>query len=333
MSGTVVLVTSRSFSSGDVDARGQLEAAGVRIRVGPADHAIETLRPLLGDVTAWIAGTGPVTADHLDAAPRLRLVARYGVGVESVDLVAAAHRDVWVTNTPGANSSAVADHALALILAALRSVPAGDRGVRSGDWSVRRTRELGGLTVGIVGAGRIGRGVATRLSGFGSTVLGHDPWVEDDELRALGIEPVTLFDLAARSDVVSLHAPGDDTLVDHQWLAHAKAGVILVNTARARLVDESALAHALASGAVSIYATDTLSTEAGQVATDGLAHPLLHADLRDRTLFTPHSAAQTVEAVDAMSHGTVQAVLSMLRGETPANLVRPRQPAARQETV
>ncbi len=327
MSGPIVLVTSRSFSSGDVDARGQLEAAGVRVVVGPADHELAVLRPLLAPAVAWIAGTGPVTADHLQAAPRLRLIARYGVGVDEVDLVEAAKRDIVVTNTPGANSGAVADHALALILAALRSVPAGDRAVRSGDWRVQRARELGGLTVGIVGAGRIGRGVAARLSGFGSTVLAHDPWVEDSELWSLGIEPVSLDVLAARSDVVSLPAPGDQTLVDEGWLANAKPGLILVNTARANLVDESALAHVLTSGAVSIYATDTLSTESGQTLPDGPAHPLLDAELRDRTLFTPHTAANTVEAVDAMSSGTVQSVLALLRGETPPNVVRPPRAA------
>jgi len=113
MTGTspVVLVTSRSFSSGDVDARGQLEAVGARVVTGTPDHDLDTLRPMLSTAVAWIAGTGPVTAAHLDAAPQLRLVARYGVGVDAVDLAAAARHDVVVTNTPGANSGAVADHA------------------------------------------------------------------------------------------------------------------------------------------------------------------------------------------------------------------------------
>ena len=142
-----------------------------------------------------MAGTGPVTADHLDAAPNLQIVARYGVGVEAVDLAAAAERGVLVTNTPGANSGAVADHAVALILAALRDVAAGDRGVRAGRWAVRRTRQLGQLTVGIVGLGRIGREVASRLGGFGSTLLGYDPWVPQAELDRLGIERVDLDEL------------------------------------------------------------------------------------------------------------------------------------------
>jgi len=100
MTQPTVLVTSRSFSSGDLDARGQLESAGVRVVLGPADHDLETVRPLLAEAWAWIAGAGPVTADHLDAAPRLRLVARYGVGVEAVDLSYADRRGIMVTNTP-----------------------------------------------------------------------------------------------------------------------------------------------------------------------------------------------------------------------------------------
>ena len=111
------------------------------------------------------------------------------------------------------------------MLAALRDVTAGDRGVRAGRWAVRRTRELGRLTVGIVGLGRIGRGVAARLSGFGCTVLGRDPWVPVDELDRLGIESVDLPELARRSDVITLHAPGDAVLVDADFLGRTRSNL------------------------------------------------------------------------------------------------------------
>jgi D-3-phosphoglycerate dehydrogenase len=312
----LVLVTSRSFSTGDLDLAGELAAAGCRIVTGPSSHDLDVLRPLLADVTAWIAGTGPVTAAHLDAAPGLRIVARYGVGVEAVDLAAAAERGVLVTNTPGANTGAVADHALALVLAALRDVPAGDRGVRAGRWAVQRTRELGALTVGVVGLGRIGRAVAARFSGFGSTLLGFDPWVRPADLQPLGIESVDLDTLARRSDVISLHAPGEEVVVDARLLELVRPDLVLVNTARATLVDEAALATALRAGRLRRYASDVLGSEAG-----AQANPLLADDLLDRTLFTPHSAAQTVQAVDGMGRGAVDAVLAQLRGERPPNLV------------
>jgi D-3-phosphoglycerate dehydrogenase len=311
-----VLVTSRSFSSGDLDLVGELSRAGCEIVTGPADHRLETLEPLLAQATAWIAGTGPVTGAHLDAAPRLRLVARYGVGVEAVDLAAAAAHGVLVTNTPGANSGAVADHAVALMLAAIRDVARGDRSVRAGDWSVGRSRQLGGLTVGIVGLGRIGRGVAARLSGFGSTLLGHDPYVPQHELDRLGVEGVPLPELMARSDVVTLHAPGEEQVVDADLLALVRPHVVLVNTARATLVDEAALALALRTGRLRTYAADVLGSEAGEHGS-----PLLADDLVDRTVFTPHVAAQTVEAVDQMGRGAVDAVLAILRNDQPDHLV------------
>src|SRR5699024_2105108 len=120
---------------------------------------------------AWIAGTGPVTAKHLALAPQLRILARYGVGTDAVDLAAAAAAGVPVSNTPGANSEAVAEHALALILATLRAVPAGDRRVRAGDWSVTRGRQVAGATAGVIGFGRIGRALAGRLAALGCTIL------------------------------------------------------------------------------------------------------------------------------------------------------------------
>jgi D-3-phosphoglycerate dehydrogenase len=223
---------------------------------------------------------------------------------------------VLVTNTPGANTGAVADHALALVLAALRDVPQGDRGVRAGRWAVERTRELGTLTVGIVGLGRIGRAVAARLSGFGCRLLGFDPWVPADQLTPLGIEGVDLDTLARRSDVISLHAPGEERVVDARFLDLVKPELVLVNTARASLVHEPAVADALRVGRLRRYASDVLGSEAGDHA-----NPLLAEDLLDRTLFTPHAAAQTVQAVDGMGRGAVDAVLAHLRGEQPPNLV------------
>jgi D-3-phosphoglycerate dehydrogenase len=317
-----VLVTSRSFSSGDLDLTAELAAAGCRVVTGPPDHDLEVLRPLLATVTAWVAGTGPVTAEHLDAAPGLQIVARYGVGVDAVDLAAAAARGVVVTNTPGANTGAVADHALALMLAALRDVAPGDRAVRAGRWAGgRRSRQLGQLTVGIAGLGRIGREVATRLGGFGSTLLGYDPWVPQQELDPLGVESVSLDELARRSDVLTLHAPGDSVLVDASFLAQTRSHLVLVNTARAGLVDEAAVAQALRADRLRTYAADVLGSEAGDHD-----NPLLADDLVDRTLFTPHAAAQTVEAVDQMGRGAADAVLAQLRGEQPTHLVPPPQP-------
>ena len=312
MTGGTVVVTARSYSGGSVDVESRLVEAGVRVVRGPVDHDPEQLRELLADAVGWIAGTARVEAHHLDAAPALRVVARYGVGVDSVDLAAAAERDVLVTNTPGANSTAVAEHALALLLAALRHVVRDDRHVRAGDTSVTRARELTGLRVGIVGLGRIGRALCTRLTALGVQVLASDPWLPDDQVRAAGAEPADLSVIAETCDAISLHAPGGSPVVDEEFLGRVRPDCILLNTARAALVDDEALAAALRSGRLACYATDDLG---------GHESVLLADDLQDRVIVTPHSAAQTVEAVDNMGIGATEAVLDVLAGRTPRNVV------------
>lgn len=313
----VILVTSRSFSDGDLDLTARASAAGHRIMRGPAHHELRELKALLHGADAWIAGTGPVTAEHIAAAPRLQIIARYGVGYESVDLAAAAARGIPVTNTPGANSNAVADHAIALMLASLRTIPDGDRRVRDGDWSVRRGRELGAATVGIVGFGRIGQSAAQRLTGFGARVLASDPYLPDEAVRAAGAEPVDLDELFRTADVITLHAPGGQRLVDEERLATVPHGTVLVNTARPDLVDEFAVSHALRDGILAGYAADTLDGD-----TAASASPLLADALADRVIVTPHLAAQTTQAVDNMGSMSLDDVLAVLRGDEPTNPVR-----------
>jgi D-3-phosphoglycerate dehydrogenase len=313
-----VVVTSRSFSSGSIDLVGRLREAGLEVVTAAPHHGLEDLRGPLSDAVAWIAGTGPIGQAQLDLAPSLRVIARYGVGYDAVDIDAATARGIVVTNTPGANSDAVADHALALTLAALRAVVEGDRRVRAGDWSAVRGSEVGSATVGVVGFGRIGRGVAARFAGFGSRVLVHDPYVATHVIEADGYAAVGLGELFEQADIVSLHLPGGSVVVDSDLLATVKHGQLLVNTARADLVDEGALAAALRSGAVRAYAADTLVAEGVDSAS-----PLLSADLADRVVVTPHLGAQTVEAIDRMGSLAVDDVLAVLAGRPPAHPVTP----------
>lgn len=308
----IILATSRSFSDGDLDLIARAADAGHDIVRGPAHHDLADLSPLLATADAWIAGTGPVTAAHLDAAPFLKIVARYGVGTEAVDIEAAADRGIPVTNTPGANADAVADHAVGLMLAALRLIPDGDRRVRRGDWSVRRGRELGASTVGIVGFGRIGQGVARRLSGFGPRVLAADPFLGSERIRELGAEPVELDDLFRAADVITLHAPGGQRLVDAQRLDSIPRRTIIVNTARPDLVDEAAVAAALSDDRLAGYAADTLDGD-----TAASASPLLSDDLADRVIVTPHLGAQTTQAVDNMGSMSLDDVITVLAGGAP----------------
>jgi D-3-phosphoglycerate dehydrogenase len=311
-----VLVTSRSFGSGHVDPGERLRARGLEVVRASPGHDPAELAPTLARAIAWIAGTGPVDAAHLELAPALLVIARYGVGVDAVDLPEAARRGILVTNTPGANAEAVADHTVALMLAAQRHVVAGDAAARAGDWSARPGRELGALTVGLVGFGRIGRAVARRLiGGFGTRVLVYDPFLDDEAVRAAGCEPAGLDGVAEGSDILSLHAPGGDRpLVGAELLARLPAGAILVNAARGDLVDEAALAAALERGHVAAAAVDVLAAEP---AADSA---LLRAP---NVIVTPHVAAQTAEAIDRMGSMAVDDVLRVLDGEPPSNPVTP----------
>lgn len=317
-----VVVSSRSFSTGERDLTGELAAAGLRVVRVATDHNPEALAPDLRTATAWITGTSPVTAALMSAAPGLRVIARYGVGVESVDLVAAQRAGVIVTNTPGANSEAVSEHTVGLVFAALRRIVDGDARIRRGDWTVSRGRQLAGAVAAVVGFGRIGRGTAGRLTALGCRVLVHDPFVADAAIRAAGYEPADVEQARRRADVVVLHSPGGALLVDRTWLADCRPAQVIVNTARAALVDEQALAAALHDGRLFGYAADTLGSES---SADHVS-PLLEESLHDRVTITPHLGAQTTEAVDAMGSMAVDAVLAVLGGQVPEHRVHAPSP-------
>jgi len=305
------VITTRSFGSGNTDPVGVLEGAGLGVvRADPA-HDLGALAEPLSAAVAWVAGTGPVTDRHLALAPNLRIVARYGVGVDSVDLTAAKKRGVLVTNTPGANVESVADHAVGLMIASLRQFATGDRAVRSGSRPSLRGRELGALTVGLVGFGNIGRAVARRLiGGFGSRVLVYDPYLPAGRAHEAGAEPAAdILDLASSADVLSLHLPGGGgPVVDAALLGRMKPGAVLVNTARGDLLDEAAVAHALVQGRLAAAAVDVLASEPSN------ASPLLDAP---NVIATPHVAAQTTEAVDRMGMMAAGEVVRVLKGEAP----------------
>lgn len=314
-----VLVTSRSFSTGTLDLTARLSEHRLEVIRCGAGHDLTELREPLNDAVAWIAGTGPVTAAHLDLAPRLRILARHGVGVDSVDLSAATERGVTVTITPGANSDAVAEHAIALLFAAIRGVPAGDRRVRAGDWRVIRGAQLAESRVGIIGFGRIGRLVAARLAALGCDVLVHDPCMSDDEIRAAGYQAASTSEIASSCAAVTLHCPGGHVIVDGSWLQDGRAGQFIINTARADLIDEHAVAAALRTGHLGGYAADTLSSES--VTGHDPTSPLLADDLADRVIVTPHLGAQTVRSVDLMGEMATEAVVAQLAGRTPRHVV------------
>jgi D-3-phosphoglycerate dehydrogenase / 2-oxoglutarate reductase len=252
-----------------------------------------------------------VDAEVLAAAPKLKIVARAGVGLDNVDVDAATERGVLVVNAPTSNIHSAAEHAIALLLAASRQVAAADATLREHTWkrSSFSGTEIFGKTVGVVGLGRIGQLVAQRLAAFGTHIVAYDPYVAPARAAQLGIELLSLDDLLARADFISVHLPKTPEtagLIDKEALAKTKPGVIIVNAARGGLVNEAALAEAVSSGHVRAAGLDVFGTEP---CTDS---PLFELP---QVVVTPHLGASTAEAQDRAGTDVAESVRLALAGE------------------
>jgi len=308
-----VLIGSKSFGRSFPEHLEQLRAAGCEVipnERGRAYVAAE-LHEALAGVDAIITGTDELTAEVIARAERLRTIAKHGVGLDSVDLAAARARGIIVSFTPGSMHDSVADMTLALLLALARQIVPADAAVRGGTWSAPVGVELRGRTLGVVGLGRIGKGVATRAAAFGMQVIAHDPYADAPWAEQHGVELVPLEQLLERSDVVSLHVAteaGDGPILDRDRIAAMRPGACLVNTARGALVDEPALVEALIAGRIAGAGLDVFATEPPP------AGPLLTLP---NVVLSPHIAGQTAEALRRMGDVCVENVLRALRGEPP----------------
>jgi D-3-phosphoglycerate dehydrogenase / 2-oxoglutarate reductase len=252
-----------------------------------------------------------VDAEVLGRAPRLKVVARAGVGLDNVDVPAATERGVMVVNAPTSNIVSAAEHAIALLLAVARHVPAADASLRSGQW---KRSSFGGVelfdkTIGVVGLGKIGQLVAQRLAAFGAALIAYDPYVSPARAAQLGIELVDLDELLSRADAISIHLPKTAEtlgLIGADQLAKAKTGVLIINAARGGLVDEQALADAVRSGQVGGAGIDVFTTEPCTTS------PLFELP---QVVVTPHLGASTTEAQDRAGTDVARSVLLALRGE------------------
>ncbi|MEO3757189.1 phosphoglycerate dehydrogenase [Mycobacterium sp. B14F4] len=252
-----------------------------------------------------------VDAEVLAAAPKLKIVARAGVGLDNVDVDAATARGVLVVNAPTSNIHSAAEHALALLLAAAREIPAADATLRARSWkrSSFTGTEIYGKTVGVVGLGRIGQLVAQRLAAFGTHVVAYDPYVSHARAAQLGIELLPLDELLCRADFISVHLPKTPEtagLIGKEALAKTKPGVIIVNAARGGLIDEEALAEAVRSGHVRAAGIDVFAKE-----------PTTESPLFDlpQVVVTPHLGASTGEAQDRAGTDVAASVRLALAGE------------------
>ncbi|HVQ98437.1 MAG TPA: phosphoglycerate dehydrogenase [Mycobacterium sp.] len=306
MSLPVVLIADKLAES-TVDALG--DRVEVRWVDGPDRDKLLAAVPDADALLVRSATT--VDAEVLAAAPKLKIVARAGVGLDNVDVDAATERGVLVVNAPTSNIHSAAEHALALLLAAARQITEADASLRAHTWKRSKFSgtEIFGKTVGIVGLGRIGQLVAQRLAAFSTHIVAYDPYVSHARAAQLGIELLSLDELLSRADFISVHLPKTPEtagLIDKEALAKTKPGVIIVNAARGGLVDEAALAEAVSSGHVRAAGIDVFSSEP---CTDS---PLFELP---QVVVTPHLGASTAEAQDRAGTDVAESVKLALAGE------------------
>jgi D-3-phosphoglycerate dehydrogenase len=277
-----------------------------------AGISADDLLKVVGEYDALIVrGRTKVTATVFDAAPRLKVVGRAGVGVDNIDLNAAKAHNVIVVNSPTATTIAVAELTLGLMLSVVREIPRADATMKAGQWIKKELegRELWRKTLGVIGFGRIGTEVARRAKAFDMDILAYDPLLPAEAIRLRGGEPVTLDELLQRADIITLHVPLDENtrnLLNAEAFAKMKDGVYIICAARGGVIDEEALLQALNSGKVAGAGLDVFATEPPG-ATALVTHP--------KVVCTPHIGAQTVEAQTRAAEDIATEVLAALEGK------------------
>ena len=314
-----VLGTCAIEFRGREPARRLVEEAGFAFvhRQGSAPWPDGETRGKLAGFSGILAGGEYFTHQTMELAGDLRIIARNGVGYDRVDLDLCTERGIVVTNTPGAMADAVADHAMALLLAAVRHIVPGDRTVKSGGYQVAIAEDLCAMTLGLIGCGHIGAEVVGRALGFKMRVLVDDPFIDPARLQEIGALPASREQLLSESDIVSLHLPMSEEnagLVDAGFLSAMKRGSYLINTARGGLVDEEALMAALESGHLAAAGLDCQVTEPPQ----GTSLRLVQMP---NVVAMPHSASSTVTARERMSIAAAQSIVDCLQGRAPGFVV------------
>jgi phosphoglycerate dehydrogenase-like enzyme len=314
MSANKVLVTVAQLHEREAPYLRRLEAAGVEVerKIGKRGRLTEDeLIAALPGVFGTLASSEPYTERVFQARPDLRVIGRWGVGYDAIDVPAATRHGVLVCTAVGANHEAVADYAVTLLLGLQRGLLANHRMLTGGAWKTVFRPAIWRATVGIVGLGRIGQAVARRCRGFDMTILAHEPMPDLAFVRAHGIELLPLDALLRRADLVTLHCPAtpeNHHLMNRERLASMKRTAYLVNTARGTLVDEEALHEALVTGRLAGAGLDVFERE-----------PVTESPLfsLDNVIVSPHVAGVDETSEAAMADRAIDAILAVRRGETP----------------
>jgi D-3-phosphoglycerate dehydrogenase len=310
---TRALITTVPFGEVDPASLGLLDEAGIEFVINPLGRRLteEELTGLVPGFDVLIAGTEPITERVMDAGSALRLISRVGVGLDSVDLLAARARGIAVAYTPEGPADAVAELTVGLALSLLRGVHLANIAIRQGIWQRIQGRRLAEVTVGVVGVGRIGRRVIRLLSAFGGRILANDLETVALDQPVHWVDKPTLF---READLVTLHVPLTGTtrnLVGEEELAMMRQGALVINTCRGGVVNEAALAAALRDGRISGAAVDTFT------------HEPYHGELVtvDTCLITPHMGSMSVDCRVRMESGASRNAVAFVRGEPLDELV------------
>jgi D-3-phosphoglycerate dehydrogenase len=316
-----ILLTTTSFQDTPGEHHDRLAATGWEVVTarGPLSEA-DTLAAV-GEVDGYICGDDAITRRVLEkASPRLKVLSKYGIGVDKIDVAACTEMGIPVLFTPGVNHTTVAEHAFLLLLALEKNLLFHCDSTRAGGWKRQTGHELLGKTIGIVGLGRIGREVAIRAKAFGMRPLGYDVYWDEAFAAAQGVtRAATIDEVFAQSDYLSLHTnltPETRDLVRAETIATMKPDVIVINCARGEIVNTADMAAALASGRVRGYGTDVLDVEPPPAD-----HPLTHLP---NCLVTPHVGSRTSESVQRQALAAVENLVRAMHGEQPLAQVNPQ---------
>jgi D-3-phosphoglycerate dehydrogenase len=300
-------------------ARQVLASIGAELRMAdePTPAAIVRASAL---ADALLVTYAKITADMIQQLPRCRIISRFGIGVDNVDLTAATSAGIVVTKVPDYCIDEVSDHTLALLLALVRKIPSSSARTHAGTWEMKAVvpiHRLRGSVLGLVGFGRIPQLVAPKAQSFGMKVVSHDPFVAPDVFTRAGVEGVDFAELLRVSDYVSVHTPllaETRGLFNKETFARMKPGSYLVNTARGPIIDEAALAEALDAGRLAGAALDVMTQEPPP------SSPLFG---RDNVIITPHTSFYSEESLVELQVKAAQEVVAVLSGNPPRNPVNP----------
>jgi D-3-phosphoglycerate dehydrogenase / 2-oxoglutarate reductase len=308
-----VVLTDQVFPTVEVE-REMLRAIDAEIEILD-DSSHESIARRATDADALLTTYAAVDAQLMESLVRCRIIARYGIGVDNIDLDAAKERGIVVTNVPDYCVDEVADHTIALLLTATRKIVAGDRVVRSGGWGISDLRPIHRLrsrTLGLVGFGHIGRAVSVRANALGLSVKIYDPYIAETATEGLDVQRVDdLDELLRQSDIVSVHAPlvpATSGMFDATAIAKMKDGAVLINTSRGPIVETAAVTDALRAGRLGAAALDVFDSEPPDpAAIEGL----------DNLVATPHSAFYSEESIQESQRKAAEAIVDVLQGRAP----------------